>query len=468
MRPIFDGLKARCIGPANMGGRVVDLAVVESNPDTFYVATAGGGVWKTTDGGTTFTPVFDDQPTQCIGAVAVCQGKPDVVYVGTGEGNPRNSVSWGNGVYKSTDGGKTWKHCGLADTHHIGRVVVHPTNPDIAYVAALGHFWGPNKERGLYKTTDGGKTWEKSKFIDENTGFVDVQMDPRGSGHALRRRVAGPPRRASPAAARGRRSGRDGGLFKTTDGGKTWEKMAGGLPEKAGYGRCGLTIYRKDPNVVFAIVHTSETVGAEQQRRAARDARRQGRQAVGQVGAVETGGIFRSDDKGQTWKKINDLVPRPFYYGQIRVDPTDDKNIYVLGVAFHVSTDGGVTFPPFRTHDARRPPRAVDQPEGLGPPHRRQRRRAVRLEGSRARRSSAKRGLVISQFYGVAVDTKTPYRVYGGLAGQRQLGRAGRDARTRTASRSPTGGGCSAATASRPRSTRPTRTRSTSRASTAM
>src|SRR5947209_4174509 len=178
LRPVLDGLRARCIGPANMGGRVVDLAVVESNPDVFYVAVATGGLWKTDDGGVTLHPVFDDQPTLGIGAVAVCQGKPEVVYVGSGEGNPRNSVSWGGGVFRSTDGGKSWTHCGLTDTHHIGRVVVHPTNPDVAYVAALGHFWGPNKERGLFKTTDGGKTWAASKFIDENTGFVDVVMDP--------------------------------------------------------------------------------------------------------------------------------------------------------------------------------------------------------------------------------------------------------------------------------------------------
>jgi len=259
-RPILDGLTARSIGPANMGGRVVDLAVVESKPETFYVATAGGGVWKTTDGGAAFAPVFDDQPTQCVGAVAVCQAKPEVVYVGTGEGNPRNSVSWGNGVYKSANGGKTWTHCGLADTHHIGRVVVHPQNPDIAFVAAMGHFWGPNPARGLYKTTDGGKTWVKSKFLNDDTGFIDVQMDPAdpetlyAAAWQVRRDgfSGGSPRT---------QLGEAGGLFKTADGGKTWSKMAGGLPETASYGRCGLGIYRKDPNVVFAVVATSETAG---------------------------------------------------------------------------------------------------------------------------------------------------------------------------------------------------------------
>src|SRR5262249_36389379 len=175
---LFQGLSARCIGPANMGGRIADLAVVESDPKTFYVATAGAGVWKTTDGGLSLTPVFDGQHTQSTGSVAVCQGKPEGVYVGTGEGNPRNSVSGGHGAYRAAHGGQTWPHCGLADTHHIGRVVAHPTNPDIAYVAALGKFWTANTERGLYKTADGGKTWTVSKFLDEDTGFVDVQMDP--------------------------------------------------------------------------------------------------------------------------------------------------------------------------------------------------------------------------------------------------------------------------------------------------
>jgi photosystem II stability/assembly factor-like uncharacterized protein len=412
LRPIFDGLKARCIGPANMGGRVVDLAVVESNPATFFVASAGGGVWKTTDGGVAFTPVFDDQATQSIGSVAVCQAKPDVVYVGTGEGNPRNSVSWGNGVYKSTDGGKSWKHCGLADTHHIGRVVVHPKDPDIAYVAAVGHFWGPNNARGLYKTTDGGKSWRKSKFISRDTGFVDVQMDPEDPD-TLYAAAWGVCRDCFSGGSPKMQTTTEGGLFKTTDGGKSWEKMGGGLPEKVGYGRCGLCIYRKDPNVVFAVVHTSETVG--QTSNAGQPATPIGKDGTpGKVGAVEKGGIFRSDDKGLTWRKINDLVPRPFYYGQIRVDPNDENNVYVLGVAFHVSRDGGVTFPSLRSamhsdhHAMWINPKdsshlIVGNDGGLY------------VSKDKGKSFEAKRGLVISQFYGVAVDTKSPYSVYGGL-----------------------------------------------------
>jgi photosystem II stability/assembly factor-like uncharacterized protein len=404
---VLAGLRARNIGPANMGGRVTDLAVVESNPDTFYVATAGGGVWKTTDGGTTLAPVFDDQPTQSVGSVAVCQGKPEVVWVGTGESNPRNSVSRGYGVFRSGDGGKTWRDCGLADTHHIGRVVAHPTDPDTAYVAALGHFWGADRARGLYKTADGGKTWEQVKFLDADTGFVDLQMDPAdpdtlyAAAWQVRRDgySGGSPRtQVGPA----------GGLFKTADGGKSWAKLAGGLPEKAAYGRCGLSVYRKDPKVVFAVVHTSDTAGQTS------NTGQPATKAGARPGPAEAGGVFRSEDKGLTWKKVNDLVPRPFYYGQVRVDPADEKNLYVLGVAFHASADGGATFASAAkgTHSDHHAlwvnPRNGDH-QILGNDG------GLYVSKDRGKSFEAKRGMVISQFYGVAVDDRTPYRVYGGL-----------------------------------------------------
>ena len=409
--PILTGLSARCIGPAHMGGRVTELAVVESNPDAYYVATAGGGVWKTTDGGTTLKPIFDDQPTQCIGAIDLCQGKPEVVYVGTGEGNPRNSVSWGSGVYKTTDGGKTWTACGLKDAHHIGRIAVHPKNPDIAYVAAVGHFWGPNAERGLFKTTDGGKTWEKSKFIDNSTGFVDVQMDPADPDTLYA--AAWPVRRDTFSGGSPRtQTGATGGLFKTTDAGKTWEKMKGGLPEGA-YGRCGLAIYRKDPNVVFAIVQTGDTVGAlSNAGQAATPVTKDGK--PGTPGKVETGGVFRSADKGETWKKINDIVPRPFYYGQIRVDPSDEKRLYVLGVTLQTSADGGLIFKTIgQTIHADQHALWVNPKDS----------KHVIVGNDGGLYSSkdggatfaAHRGFVVSQFYGVGVDMRTPYRVYGGL-----------------------------------------------------
>jgi photosystem II stability/assembly factor-like uncharacterized protein len=410
--PILAGLTARCIGPANMGGRITDLAVVESSPTTYYVAAATGGVWKTTDGGSTFKPVFDDQPTQCIGAVAVCQGNPEVVYVGTGEGNPRNSVSWGSGVYRSPDAGKTWKACGLSETHHIGRIAVHPTNPDIAYVAALGHLWGPNRERGLYKTTDGGKTWECVKYIDENAGFVDVCMDPSDPDTLYA--AAWPVRRDGFAGGSPRtQTGSTGGLFKSIDGGKTWDRMAGGLPEKVGYGRCGLAVCSKDPNIVYAVVQTSETVGAlSNVGQPPTPVMKDGR--PGTPGRIEAGGVFRSEDKGKSWKKVNDLVPRPFYYGQIRVDPTDDRRVYVLGVQLFTSTDGGRSLTPLaRTIHPDHHALWIDPKDSqhliVGTDG------GLFISKDRGQTFTANRGLVIAQFYGIAVDTRTPYRVYGGL-----------------------------------------------------
>lgn len=401
-RAVLDSLRSRCLGPANPGGRVTDLAVVDAQPDTYYVATAGGGVWKTTDGGDTLTPVFDFQPTQCVGAVAVCQGKPEVVYVGTGEANPRNSVSWGSGVYRSADGGKTWSSCGLADTHHIGRVLVHPTDPDTAYVAALGHLWGANPERGLYKTTDGGKTWTHSLKIDPDTGVVDVAMDPTD------------PKILYAAAWGVRRDGFAGnnpktqvsakaGLFKSTNAGRTWDKMTEGLPELP-VGRCGIAVSRKDPNVVYAVVQTSKTAAATN---------------TGQVpkagGPPENGGVFRSADKGQTWEVKNQLVPRAFYYGQVRPDPADADRVYVLGVSLHVSADGGAGFKSLPLVGVRDDLHAL-WVNPADPKH-----MVLGTDGGlyvskdQGRTWVQKRGLLCAQVYGVAVDLGAPYRVYAGL-----------------------------------------------------
>jgi photosystem II stability/assembly factor-like uncharacterized protein len=401
--PVLKGLVARNIGPANMGGRVPDITGVDTDPNTIYVATAAGGVFKTSDGGTTWKAIFDNQATLCIGAVAVAPSNPNVVYVGTGEANPRNSVSWGNGVYRSTNGGDTWEHCGLTDTQHIGRVVVHPKNPDVAYVAALGHTWGPNKERGIYKTIDGGKSWTQSKFIDENTGFIDIAIDPSepdvlyGATYVVRRDAfaGGSPRT---------QWGSTGGLFKTDDGGKTWNKMTNGLPNRP-YGRSGLSVYRKDPRIVYAIVQTDSTADPNGNN---------GQRAKANEGNVETGGIFRSDDKGKTWKKVNDLVPRPFYYGQIRVDPNHDNWVYVLGVQSSASIDGGKTFERYAngTHsDAHAlwidPVDSKRQIFGCDG--------GLYISRDTGETFTAIRGMPFGQFYGVAVDMQKPYRVYGGL-----------------------------------------------------
>lgn len=394
-------LVPRSLGPANMGGRVVDLAVVEQSPSTMYVATASGRLWKTVNNGTTWIPVFDEQNTLSLGAVALAPSNPNIIYVGTGEANPRNSVSWGDGVYRSEDGGKTWRHVGLRDSAHIGRIVVHPRNPDVAYVAALGRLWGPNRERGLFRTEDGGKTWAACKFIDEDTGFIDVVMDP------------GEPQTLYAAAYSVRRDafsggnpvvmwGPGGGLYRSEDGGASWMRLSKGLPQ-CPLGRCGLAVSRADPRIVYAVVQTDKTTATVQG------------QPAGASGDPDTGGIFRSEDRGRSWRKVNDLCPRPFYYGQIRVDPVNDRRVYVLGISFHVSVDGGKTFRALlgrnihgdhhalwlNPHDPRH--LVLGNDGGLY------------LSYDRAATWEHVNNLPLGQFYAVGVDQRKPYWVYGGL-----------------------------------------------------
>ncbi len=305
---ILEGLKFRSLGPAVMGGRIDDIAVMESQPWIFYVGTASGGLWKTTNNGTTWESVFDGQSTSSIGDVTLSPTDPDIVWVGTGEPNNRQSSTFGDGVYKSTDGGKTWRHMGLRDTQSIGRIVIHPRNPDIAYVAALGHLWGANEERGVFRTTDGGESWEKMLYIDEDTGVVDLTMD---SVNPQILYAASYQRRRTPWGFNG--GGPGGGLHKTTNGGKTWTRLTRGLP-KGDKGRIGVDLYRKDPRILYALVEAQE------------------------------GGLFRSEDRGESWERVNKLNPRPMYYSKLRVDPNDAKRLYVLGAPFYVSDDGGKTF----------------------------------------------------------------------------------------------------------------------------
>jgi len=304
-------LEFREIGPATMGGRIDDFAVVEGNPNIVFVGVASGGVWKTTNNGTTWEPVFDKEDVSTIGDIAIAPSDPSVVWVGTGEPNNRQSSSWGDGAYKSLDAGKTWQKTGLAATHHIGRIVIHPKNPDVVYVAGLGHLWGPNAERGVYKTTDGGKTWARVLKINDDTGVSDIAMDPESPDTLY---AAAYERRRTPYGFNG--GGTDSAIYKTTDGGTTWKRLTKGLPYENGgdTGRIGLDIYRKDPNIVYALVQH------------------------------EKGGVYRSEDKGETWKKMSDTDPRPSYYSQVRVDPNNDLRIWVLGASMYYSEDGGKTF----------------------------------------------------------------------------------------------------------------------------
>ena len=230
--------------------------------------------------------------------------------MGTGEPNNRQSSSWGNGVFKSMDAGKTWKHIGLQDTFHIGRIVIHPTNPDIVYVAALGGLWGPNTDRGVFMSMDGGATWNKTLYIDEDTGVSDIAIDP-ASPNVLY--AAAYTRRRTVFGYNG--GGPKGGIYRSTDGGKTWSKLAGGLPETGDVGRCAVEVYRQNSNIVYALIeHTTR------------------------------GGVYRSEDKGATWTRMSDINPRPSYYSQIRIDPNNDMKIWVLGAPLYLSEDGGRTF----------------------------------------------------------------------------------------------------------------------------
>jgi len=382
------GLTFRSIGPANMSGRIVDVAVVESNTATFYAASATGGLWKTSDNGTTFAPVFFNEPVASLGCVTVSQSNPAIVWVGTGEATNRQSSGWGDGVYKSTDGGRTWSNVGLRDSHHIGRIVLHPTNPDIVYVAALGHLWGPNKERGLFKSTDGGRTWKASLQLDDDTGVSDVAMDPSdpntlyAASHQRRRRAYGY-----------HGGGPGNALHKSTDGGDHWTKLTAGLPTGE-LGRIGISIYRKDPRVVYASVEQGLRYNAStayEERKA---------------------GVYRSNDKGATWRFMSDWNPRPTYSSQIRVDPNDDQRVYM--VSYSYSDNGGETFISPRQslhgddrmvwidpHDSRHLIKADDG--GLG------------ISYDRGGKWIYVTSLPVSQWYHVAVDMRKPYWVYGGL-----------------------------------------------------
>ncbi|MHB8094402.1 MAG: VPS10 domain-containing protein [Candidatus Aminicenantales bacterium] len=306
-------LEFREIGPAIMGGRVDEFAVVESDAKIVYVGMASGGVWKTINAGTTWKPVFDNAGSSSIGAIAIAPSNPSIVWVGTGEANNRQSSSWGDGIYKSMDGGATWKNTGLAETHHIGRLAIHPANPDIVYVAAGGRLWGANADRGVYKTTDGGATWKKILYIDPDTGATDLVMD-RTSPETLY--AATYQRRRSAFGYNG--GGPGSAIFKTTDGGATWTKLVHGLPYEgeadSQTGRIGLSLYQKNPNVVYAIVEHKK------------------------------GGVFRSEDRGETWTRMSDVNPRPAYYTQICVDPNNDLRVWVLGSPVYYSEDGGKTF----------------------------------------------------------------------------------------------------------------------------
>lgn len=386
-RQLVFGLTARSIGPANPSGRIVELAVVESDPDTFYFAAANGGIWKTTNGGKSFEPIFDNYSSIGVGCVAVSQSNPNIVWVGTGEGNIIRSGSWGGGVYKSTDAGKTFTKMGLTDSRQNARIVIHPTNPDIVYVAALGHAWGPNPERGLYKTTDGGLTWTKLLGDNENTGCIEVKMDTQNPDilyvsmyHYRRDAFSG----TSPRIEWGPGSG----CFRTEDGGKTWTRLSNGFPDGE-LGRVGFAVYRRDPNIVYAVV---------------------------QAPTREQTGTYRSNDRGITWEKVNNFQANPpFFYGQIWIDPNDPETIYLGNVQLTWSTDGGRTLQAFPQRGVHVDHHALwINPNDsnhliLGNDG------GVYITKDKGQNWKWVDNTPLGQFYAVGYDMATPYNVMGGV-----------------------------------------------------
>jgi photosystem II stability/assembly factor-like uncharacterized protein len=511
-------LTLRRLGPAVMGGRVVDLAVREDRPSTFYVATASGGLWKTTNNGTTFEALFQNERVVSIGALALAPSDPEQLWVGTGEANNRNSTTWGNGIYHSKDGGKTWEHKGLPMSQHVGRIAVHPKDPNVVFVAACGGLWGPNAERGVYRTKDGGKTWDHVLKHDPLTGATEVRIDPKEPNvvyAALYERQ----RDAFDGNHPAKRWGPGSGLFRSDDGGDTWKKLTKGLPSVQ-MGRISLDVYGKDPRVVFALLETEkvgqrvqgsdpydpgtaeagveieeapggalvksvaeasaaakaglkegdivlaiggrstatadEFTGVMGEQRAEEKAqfevlrgsklervdltfgeRTGGRGGRGGRGGMagfadriggqrenvmrqqgpngfETGGVFVTRDRGESWERVNSLNPRPYYFSQIRVDPSDDNHLYVCGISFYHSSDGGKTF------------RTVNMP-GVHVDHHalwvnpRDGRHlllgcdgGVNVSHDRCQTWEVFENMDIGQAYHAVADTRRPYWVYAG------------------------------------------------------
>ncbi|MBI5706317.1 MAG: hypothetical protein HZC36_04935 [Armatimonadetes bacterium] len=387
---VLGELKARSLGPTRMGGRIADIAVFEKEPRIFYVATAAGGLWKTTNGGMTMQAVWDRGTSISLGAVDVSQKDPNLVWIGTGEQNSRNSVSWGDGAYKSTDGGKTWQDMGLKATRHISQVIVDPKDNDTVYVAALGKLWGTNEERGVFKTTDGGKTWQHVLKIDEKTGVVDMVMDPSNNRvlfAAAYQRIRLPWNYIS--------GGPGSALYKSSDAGKTWRKISKGMPEGT-YGRIGIDIHRNDPRKMIMQIEAS-TPNADPT-----------------LAPTPTGGVFYSEDRGESWTKMSSRSYRYFYFTIPRYDPNNENRIYTPDVQIFVSDDKGKTMRNFPTsvhvdHHAMwiNPNDSnhilIGEDGGVG---------QTRDGGATWEHLNY---MAIGQFYACSFDMRKPYYVYGGL-----------------------------------------------------
>ena len=398
----------RNIGPADMGGRIADIVGIPSPSKTFYVASVAGGIWKTTNAGTTFRPLFGDQRVISMGALAIAPSDTNQVWAGTGEQNTRNSISPGGGIFKSTDGGMTWKLMGLEKTQQIGRIFVHPTDPNIVYVAALGHAWDANPERGLYKTTDGGKSWQLIKFVSDKAGFVDVALDPTNPDviwASSYERMRGPYflKSGGPGSA----------LWKSTDAGKTWTKIEGGGFPATEKGRISVAISRSNPNTMYSLVEADSMRGASHATRApASDSAGEKPKAAAKQRLLS--GLYRSTDGGKTWQWMNDVDVRPFYYSQVRVDPKLPNRVYWSSTPFNFSDDGGKTVRngTVGIHvdhhamwiDPNDPEHFLVGDDG-----------GVSQTWDRGGNFEFLNRIAIGQFYEVSYDMAVPYRVCGGL-----------------------------------------------------
>ncbi|MGE5245785.1 MAG: VPS10 domain-containing protein [Betaproteobacteria bacterium] len=421
--PLLRAFTFRSIGPANIGGRIDDIAVIESHPSTIYLGFATGGVFKTVNNGTTWTPIFETYSSASIGDIAVSQRDPNLVWVGTGEANNRQSSTFGDGIYKSTDGGKTFENMGLKDSQSIARIVIDPRNDNVVYVAVAGHLFGPNPERGLYKTSDGGKTWIKSKFIDDDTGFTDVAIDPNHpdtlfAASYQRRRTAWGFNGGGPGSA----------IWKTTNAGRTWTKLTGsGLPDNPIIGRIGLDVSRSKPGVVMASIEVGASGGTGAGVNAdgslvppgtAGPFGGGGEQAGrgGQPPPLDPGktGVWRSEDGGRTWKLTSNTVNRPMYYSQIRIDPSNDQIVYQGGAPFYKSVDGGRTFKTVEgvahsdhhaiwidPHDTNH---VIIGNDG-----------GIDISYDQCATWEFVNNMAVGLFYAVSADMRTPYYVCGGL-----------------------------------------------------
>lgn len=379
------GMQARSIGPAGMSGRVTAVAVASKQPETIYLGAASGGVWKSTNGGISFTPIFDEQKVSGIGAIAIDQNNPDVIWVGTGEGNPRNSQNNGQGIYRSLDAGKTWDFMGLEKTSNIHRVLLHPQNPDIVYVGVQGSAWGDHPERGVFKTTDGGKTWEKILYVNERTGISELVIDPQNPNKL----IAGMWEFHRDAWFF-KSGGKGSGMYITFDGGKTWKQRTkeDGLPEGE-LGKMGFAIAASKPNIIYALVEAKKNA------------------------------LYKSEDGGFKWTKVNDsknVADRPFYYFEIYVDPKNENRLIKVETVVRVSEDGGKNFKDLIPYEKIHPDHHAFWIHPENPNY--------MIDGNDGGAAISRDGgkswifidnLPLGQFYHINVDNDIPYNVYGGL-----------------------------------------------------